>query len=155
MLRRLGWFALLVVLYMWFSDAALATELSVALVSAFVLSLFIERVRSIVGRPAAAPAAGVAALGRVPLGLVVEAWYVLGPVLAQALFRPGEFTGRWIAVRYEPADDTPGRRSIVVLGSGITPNSIPLAIEPERGRMLLHQLKPVRDPGADHPRFPL
>lgn len=156
MLRRLGWFALLAVLYLWFVDEAIASEALLGLGAAFAVSLFLERIRRTSGDPATVPWRGVGeAIARVPVGLVHETWLVLGPVLWRALRGRPDAGGRWIAVRYDPAGDAPGRRSLVVLGSGITPNSIPLAIEPERARMVLHQLQPVRDPGADHPRFPL
>ena len=156
MLRRLGWFALLVVLYLWFVDEAIASEALFGLGAAFAVSLFLERIRRIAGDEAGVPWRGVGqALARVPTGLAYETWLVLGPVLWRAVRGRTDAGGRWIAVRYEPADDTAGRRSLVVLGSGITPNAIPLAIEPEHARMVLHQLQPIRDPGADHARFPL
>jgi hypothetical protein len=90
---------------------------------------------------------------------VRESFDLLGPVLWRALVRREPVRGRWIAVAYESdyaglADDF-GRRTLVIFGSNLTPNAIPLAVDEVRGRIVLHQIVPRRESAADHPRYPI
>ena len=61
-------------------------------------------------------------------------------------------------MRYEKGtggQDDFGRRALVVFGSNLTPNALPLAVDDARERIVLHQIVPRRESAADHPRYPI
>ncbi len=158
--RIATWFACLVVLYMWLVVTATRDEALAAVVVAGVVTLFLGRLERITQCAVRAPLAGWLALAaRVPYAVARESFDLLGPVLWRAVVRREGVRGRWIAVRYEPdsngAKDGFGRRTLVVFGSNLTPNAIPLSVDDARGRMVLHQIVPRRESAADHPRFPI
>ena len=158
--RRLTWFVGLALLYLWFVVEATRDEALAALGCAAVVSFVLSRVAAQAGRPASAPVAGWRAIVlRVPFAAVRESVDALGPVLWRAIVRGERSPGRWIALRYESDEDGArdgyGRRTLVVFGSGLTPNACPLGIDDGSERFYLHQLVRRRESAANDPRYPL
>ncbi len=159
-IRRVAWLIGLALLYLWFVVTATRDEAIAALVVALAVSLMLGRIERITQCFATAPLAGwLALVRRVPYAIVRESLDLLGPVLWRALVRRERVRGRWIALRYEPDGTEPsdgfGRRTLVVFGSNLTPNAIPLGIDNERARIVLHQIVFRRESAADDPRFPI
>ena len=158
--RIATWLICLAFVYGWFVVTATRDEALAALAVAVVVTLFLARLERIAQCSARPPLAGwLALVSRVPYAVVRESLDLLGPVLWRALVRRERVRGRWIALRYEPdadgALDGFGRRALVVFGSNLTPNAIPLSIDGVRGEIVLHQIVHRRESAADHPRFPL
>jgi len=143
--------------YAAFIDQVTLQEACAGIACAFVIGAFAVRLERIVGDVPVPPFTGVVQLlVRTPLGIVREAWLILGPFLWRAMLTRGNVRGRWVEIHYEPerAREGFGRRALVILASAITPNSIPLDVDAARGRVVLHQLYQRSEPGADDPRFP-
>ena len=156
--RRIAWFAGLTVLYLWFVVTGTRDEAIAALLVALAVTLFMQRIEAITGSAATVPVAGwLALLRRVPYAVVRESYDLLGPVLWRAVVRRERIAGRWIALRYEPdrESDGFGRRTLVIFGSDLTPNAIPLCVDNERGHLIQHQIVLRRESAADDPRFPI
>ena len=154
------WFVTLLLIYLWFVVTATRDEALAALAVAVVVTLFLVRLERITGcAPRVSPAGWFAFLQRVPYAVVRESFDLLGPVLWRAFVRGEPVRGRWIALRYESdrdgATDDFGRRTLVIFGSNLTPNAIPLCVDDARERIVLHQIVPRRESAADHPDFPI
>ena len=122
------------------------------------MTLLLGRIESITGSAATVPVAGwLALVRRVPYAVVRESCDLLGPVLWRAIVRRERIAGRWIAVRYEKdrGRDGFGRRTLVIFGSNLTPNAIPLCVDNDRGLLVEHQIVFRRESAADDPRFPI
>ena len=158
--RAAAWFVALLFTYLWFVVSATRDEALAAIVVALVVTLFLVRLERITGCTPRAPLAGWFALvRRVPYAVVRESFDLVGPVLWRALVRREPVRGRWIALRYASDDggasDDFGRRTLVIFGSNLTPNAIPLSVDDARERIVLHQIVPRRESAADDPRFPI
>jgi hypothetical protein len=158
--RSTAWFVSLVILYMSFVVTATRDEALAAVVVALVVTLFLVRLERITECRARVPLVGWLELARrVPYAVVRESFDLLGPVLWRAVVRRERVAGRWIALRYESdangARDGFGRRTLVVFGSNLTPNALPLCVDDERERIVLHQLVYRRESAADRPRYPI
>ena len=158
--RRFAWFAGLAALYAWFVVTATRAEAIAATVVALVVIPMLARVERIAGPIGAVTLEGWLTLSRrVPYAVVRESFDLLGPVLWRAIVKRERVRGRWIALRYEPDSDDArggfGRRALVIFGSNLTPNAIPLGVENERGRLVEHQIVYRRESGADDPRYPI
>ena len=151
---------MLVVIYLWFVVTATRDEAVAAVIVALVVTLFLARLERITACSARVPLAGWFELvRRVPYAVVRESFDLLGPVLWRAVVRRERVSGRWIALRYESdargAQDGFGRRTLVIFGSNLTPNALPLCVDDERERIVLHQLVYRRESAADRPRYPV
>ena len=154
------WFVTLLLIYLWFVVSATRDEALAAIAVALVVTLFLVRIERITGcSPRVSPAGWLALVQRVPYAVVRESFDLLGPVLWRALVRRQRVRGRWIAIRYESdgdgATDGFGRRTLVIFGSNLTPNAIPVAVDDARERIVLHQIVARRESAADHPDFPI
>ena len=158
--RAAVWIGILLIAYAWFVVTGTRDEVLAAAAVALVVTLFVARLEHVTRCSPQAPAAGwLALVTRVPYAVVRESFDLLGPVLWRALVRREPVRGRWIAVRYESdgagVADGFGRRTLVIFGSNLTPNAIPLAVDDERERIVLHQIVARRESAADHPRYPI
>jgi multisubunit Na+/H+ antiporter MnhE subunit len=66
--------------------------------------------------------------------------------------------GRFLEVPFDPGGDDPasaGRRALVVGGLSVTPNVIAVQIEPEKERLLVHQLADAPPPGKGDRQWPI
>lgn len=157
---RLCVIAALALAYLWFVDEAIVPEAIAALVvgactwAAFERVLREERVAA-----SLSPACLKPLLARIPYAALRESLDLLGPVLFRALVRRERVAGRWIALRYDGRDASEGReqarRAFVVFASNLTPNALPLDIDPHGGRMVLHQLVYRRESAASDPVYPI
>lgn len=145
---------------MWFIVTATRDEALAGLAVAAIVTLFLIRLERITRcAPRVEFAGWFALVSRVPHAVVRESFDLLGPVLWAAVIRRKIVRGRWIALRYESGGngtaDNLGRRTLVIFGSNLTPNALPLEIDDARERIVLHQLVFRRESAADHPRYPL
>ena len=95
---------------------------------------------------------------RLPVGILQESWLILGPMLWKAVFDRAHARGRFIALPFDPGGSdgrSASRRVAVIYGSSITPNSVPIFIDRERGLLVLHQLKARQEPGAGDREWPV
>lgn len=84
-------------------------------------------------------------LGKIPGDLAIVCW----EALAQ-LVRPRPTRGQFRAARFAATEETPddtGRRAIAETLGSFAPNTIVVGVDPERGLLLVHQLRPQG--GAD------
>lgn len=159
-MRRVALVVTIAVLYAWFVDQAIASEAIAALLTGVAVVLLHERLVRVAPPDARA---GLAALKplviRVFPAMIRESAELLGPVLYRAVINGEDVRGRWIALRYDPHDREPAdehaRRAIVIFGSNLTPNALPLDIDGVTGRLVLHQLVTRREEAAGHPRYPM
>jgi multisubunit Na+/H+ antiporter MnhE subunit len=66
--------------------------------------------------------------------------------------------GRFLHVPFDPGGDDPasaGRRALVVGGLSVTPNAIAVQIEPDKQRLLVHQLADAPPPGKEDRQWPI
>jgi multisubunit Na+/H+ antiporter MnhE subunit len=76
---------------------------------------------------------------KIPLDIALVCW----EALAQ-LIRPQPVRGQFRAVRFEAVKETPqdaGRRATAEVLGSVTPNTIVVGVDAERGLMLVHQLR--------------
>ena len=155
--RAFGWCVLFFIAYFAYVDQITAEETVAAVGCAVAIAAFVVRLeRSIAEVPSPPPRGFANLVLRTPVALVVETWYLLGVVLWRTIVLRRPEPGRWVELRYEPEarDERYGRRAIVVLGSSISPNAIPLAVDAARGRLYLHQMYERQEPGSHDARYP-
>ena len=159
-LMRIAVVLALAATYAWFVDEAIVSETLAAIACGIAGWAVAERVVRTHGvRFALAPRVLGPFLRRIPYAAVRESLDLLGPVLWDAVVRGRRRPGRWIAIGYdrgEPSDPyESGRRTFVIFASNLTPNALPLDIDPQAERMVLHQLVHRRESAADDPRYPI
>jgi multisubunit Na+/H+ antiporter MnhE subunit len=92
-------------------------------------------------------------------GRVLTDSLLVAAVLARALFRREKIAGAFRTIPFDPGGDdaeSASRRALVLAGACLTPNTYVVAVDMERGQLLLHQLVPTaQPPGVDNPEWPL
>jgi multisubunit Na+/H+ antiporter MnhE subunit len=84
---------------------------------------------------------------------------LVAAVLARALFRRERIEGAFRTIPFDPGGEdaeSAARRALVTAGACLTPNTYVVAVDTERGQLLLHQLVPsAQPPGAGDREWPL
>lgn len=92
-------------------------------------------------------------------GRVLADCAVVAAALARALIRREKIEGAFRTIPFDPGGDdaeSAARRALVTAGACIAPNSYVVAVDRERGRLLLHQLVPsAQPPGTGNREWPL
>jgi hypothetical protein len=158
--RRLAIVGICAVVYEWFVVEAVGSELLAAVLVGFIVLLVHERLVR-VAPPDVRTSLGFVGpfIHRVLPGIARESFDLLVPTLWRSFVSGEKLRGRWIALRYDYTDrsaaDERGRRTIVVAGSNLTPNALPLDVNIAAGRLILHQLVPQHEAAASDPRYPM
>ncbi|MGH7170000.1 MAG: Na+/H+ antiporter subunit E [Gemmataceae bacterium] len=84
---------------------------------------------------------------------------VVGAALARALLRREQIEGTFRTIPFDLGGEdaeSAARRALVTAGACLTPNTYVVAIDAERGQLLVHQLVPsARPPGGGDREWPL
>lgn len=84
---------------------------------------------------------------------------LIAGVLARALFHRGKIEGVFRTIPFDPGGDdaeSAARRALVLAGACLAPNSYVVAVDRERGQLLMHQLAPSEQPpGAGDREWPI
>lgn len=92
-------------------------------------------------------------------GRLLTECFIVAAALARALLRREKVEGVFRTIPFDPGGENPesaARRALVIAGACLTPNSFVVAIDAERGQLLLHQLVPsAQPPGAGDREWPL
>lgn len=84
---------------------------------------------------------------------------IVAGALVRALLRREKIEGTFRTIPFDPGGEdaeSAARRALVMAGACLTPNSYIVAVDAERGQLLLHQLVPSpQPPGAGNPEWPL
>lgn len=95
---------------------------------------------------------------RLPRQVLVDC-AIVATALARALFRRAKVEGVFRTIPFDPGGDdaeSAARRALVTAGVCLAPNTYVVAIDAERGEMLLHQLVPsAQPPGGGDREWPL
>lgn len=155
----LGWWIGLFIFWLLLVDTTETAEVVAALLAAaFTAALLVAATAQ--GMAPAAPRLG---------WLVLLAWRLPGRALTDcgvvfaALWRRvvlgDRVEGTFRAISFDPGDDDPrsaARRALLLAGISLPPNSFVVAIDPEAGRLLIHQLVPAARPrGGPNVEWPL
>lgn len=100
--------------------------------------------------------AGMRAAAALPAAIVRDTFVVFGALFARLAGR--DVHDVLVAVPFDPgsANASGTRCALVVVLKGLSPNSVPVAIDAERGALLVHELvKPRAAPAGGDPRWPL
>ena len=100
--------------------------------------------------------AAIKAAATLPAAIVRDTFVVLGALFARLAGR--DVRDALVAIPFDPgtADASGTRRALVVALKGLSPNSVPVAVDAERGVLLVHELvKPRTAPADADPRWPL
>lgn len=84
---------------------------------------------------------------------------IVAAALARALLKREQIEGAFRTIPFDPGGDDPesaARRALVLAGACVAPNTYVVAVDVERGQLLLHQLVPsAQPPGAGSTEWPL
>lgn len=162
MFRRLayaaGWWLALFVLYLLLAGKAEGEEALAGLVLAVPAAVAMIAVRE-AGRLHYRPRwRWLGKLGRLP-GKVVKDCAIVAAALWRALVRREKVEGVFRTIPFDPGGEdaeSAARRALVVAGVCVAPNTFVVALEEERGLILVHQLVPsAQPPGGGDREWPL
>lgn len=159
LLLALGWWTGLVVVYLLLVDTNETAEIVAALILA-ALSTVALAAAAMHDMARGAPRLRWFALlaRRLPARALKDCGIVFAALWRQVARRE-EVTGAFRVIRFEPGGDdarSAARRALVVAGVSLPPNSFVVAIDAERGRLLIHHLvPPARSPGGPGVEWPL
>lgn len=92
-------------------------------------------------------------------GQVLTDCAIVAAALGRALFRREQIEGVFRTIPFDPGGDDPesaARRALVMAGVCLAPNTYVVAMDRERGELLLHQLTPsAQPPGGSNREWPL
>ncbi|HTU20026.1 MAG TPA: Na+/H+ antiporter subunit E [Gemmataceae bacterium] len=95
---------------------------------------------------------------RLPGRLVMDC-VIVGAALARALLRRQKREGTFRSIPFDPGSDdaeSAARRALAIAGACLTPNSYVVAVDAEKGQLLMHQLVPsAQPPGEGDRKWPL
>ena len=100
--------------------------------------------------------AAVRAAARLPAAIVRDTFVVLGALFARLAGR--DVRDALVAIPFDAGDANASgtRRALVVALKGLSPNSVPVAVDADRGVLLVHELVKSRAaPAGADPRWPL
>jgi hypothetical protein len=100
--------------------------------------------------------AALRAAAALPAAIVRDTFVVFGALFARLTGR--DVRDALVAIPFDAgsANASGTRRALVVALKGLSPNSVPVGIDAERGVLLVHELvKPRAKPAGSDPRWPL
>ena len=145
-----GWWLALWGVYMLLVGNASPAELAFGLVAALISAIAAATVRKYGAVHFSFERNWIRPLARLPWKALTDC----ALVLATDCRRPfkSHDSGRFIEVEFNPGDDSPvsvTRRALVAAAVSFAPNSFVVLLDPERRRLLVHQLIPVRQSPPD------
>ncbi|HWG46818.1 MAG TPA: Na+/H+ antiporter subunit E [Gemmataceae bacterium] len=146
-----GWWTVFALTYLLLAGSLQWAELVAGTVLAGLAALAVTAARTAGHLHFAPRLRWLAQLRRLP-GRILADYGIVGAALWRTIIRRQRIEGAFRTIPFDAGDDDPvsaARRALVTVGACLAPNTYVVAIDFQRGSLLVHQLIPSAQPPGD------